>query len=393
MHPIHLCTFLLFVLPRFCAVQAQTIVFGQNNYIEYHIGTLPIVISVPHGGSLNPASIPNRSCNDPVYATDANTVEMALDLRNFLYEKTGCYPHVIICQLRRSKLDANRNLADAACGNPEAVQAWTEFHQFIDTAQTLAESVFPDQVLYLDLHGHGNPTPRTELGYLLYDTELALTDGELNEEPYLSYSSIGELALRNINNLTHSELLRGEAALGTLLAGSGYDAVPSAADPSPGIGSNYYSGGYNTATHTCYAPGNLVNGLQMECPYPGVRDNAANILRFTDSLSNILLRYWSLHKGVDWSDCLTATALEQTPTDSIALFPNPLPRGQMALRLSGSLPDELHFQVFDAGGRATASGNVVQGVLVLDVALPAGPYALLLRNEQGYFHRERFIVE
>jgi len=221
------------VLLTAASAMAQPILFGENNYIEYHVGTLPFVISVPHGGNLNPASIPNRTCNDPVYATDGNTVELALALRDFLFQKTGCYPHLVVCNLRRSKLDANRNLEDAACGHPEAEQAWTEFHRFIDTAQALAEASYPDQVFYLDLHGHGNPIARAELGYLLYDTELALSDGQLNEEPYLSYSSIRELALRNINNLTHAELLRGDFALGTLLANSGYAAVPSAQDPSP----------------------------------------------------------------------------------------------------------------------------------------------------------------
>ncbi|MBI1193958.1 MAG: hypothetical protein GC205_12430 [Bacteroidetes bacterium] len=382
---------------------AQPILYGTNNYIEYHVGTLPFVISVPHGGSLNPAGIPNRTCNDPVYATDANTVEMGLALRNFLYEKTGCYPHLIICQLRRSKLDANRNLEDAACGNAEAEQAWSEFHSFIDTAQTLAEAGFPDHVLYLDLHGHGNPIARTELGYLLYDTELELSDVALNEEPYLSYSSIRGLVLRNTNNLTHAELLRGDFALGTMMAGSGYDAVPSAQDPSPGIGSNYYSGGYNTATHTCYTPGNLANGLQMECPFAGVRDTESNRARFADTLAVVLLRYWSLHKALDLTACSTASGFEEghapghgphtTRGADFLLYPNPLPLGERTLRLNTAVPEGTSFQVFDTGGRAVAAGHIRQGELLLPLALPAGPYATLLVNAKGFRGRASFVVE
>ena len=46
--------------------------------------------------------------------------KLALEIKNKLFELTGCYPHLIISHLKRSKLDPNRNLADGACGNAEA---------------------------------------------------------------------------------------------------------------------------------------------------------------------------------------------------------------------------------------------------------------------------------
>jgi hypothetical protein len=45
--------------------------------VEYQVGTLPIVISVPHGGFRIPTLIPDRTCNDPVTVTDAYTIETA----------------------------------------------------------------------------------------------------------------------------------------------------------------------------------------------------------------------------------------------------------------------------------------------------------------------------
>ena len=51
--------------------------YGTNSYVEYQVGTLPIVISVPHGGFRNPTLIPDRTCNDPVTVTDAYTIETA----------------------------------------------------------------------------------------------------------------------------------------------------------------------------------------------------------------------------------------------------------------------------------------------------------------------------
>lgn len=59
---------------------------------------------------MNPATIPDRICNDPVYATDAYTIETAMKIKAALYIATGCYPHIIICHLDRAKLDCNRNI-------------------------------------------------------------------------------------------------------------------------------------------------------------------------------------------------------------------------------------------------------------------------------------------
>lgn len=86
-------------------INAQTVIYGTNNYIEYQIGTLPIVVSVSHGGNIEPTSIPNRTCNNPVYAVDVYTIETALEIKNKLFELTGCYPHLIISHLKRNKLD------------------------------------------------------------------------------------------------------------------------------------------------------------------------------------------------------------------------------------------------------------------------------------------------
>jgi hypothetical protein len=52
---------------------AQTIVYGSNNYVEYQVGNLPVVIAVSHGGNLEPTSIPDRTCNNAVLVSDAFT--------------------------------------------------------------------------------------------------------------------------------------------------------------------------------------------------------------------------------------------------------------------------------------------------------------------------------
>lgn len=271
--------------------------FSEHNYIEYIPGTLPIIISVPHGGYLEPTSIPDRTCGDAVYTNDANTQELSRDIIESIYATFGCYPHVVINHLHRSKLDANRNLFEGACGNDSAVLAWTDFNRFLDTAVAEVLDAY-GRGFYIDLHGHGHTIQRLELGYLLYTDELQLDDATLNNDPYLSYSSIQFLASDNSGDLTHAELLRGAFAFGTLMAENGYPSVPSQSDPYPATDDPYFSGGYNTAERSSYN-GGFIDGVQIECNMNGIRNSADNRQKFADTLASVLRQYLLLHMFSD----------------------------------------------------------------------------------------------
>jgi len=381
----HLYLVFLFLFVPMLHVDAQETIYGSDRFIEYQAGSLPFVISVPHGGDISPDTIPERTCNDPVYATDAYTRELAEAINQSLYERTGCYPHIIYCHLDRPKLDCNRPLAEGACGNPSAVKAWKEFHAFIDTAQSRAGNDYQGNIFYIDLHGHSNPYQRIELGYLLYDYELEYSDAILNEQKYVNYSSIQNLVAHNRHDYTHAELLRGEHALGTLLGNKGYQAVPSQQMPRPGTNTNYYSGGYNTAHHTSYAYGNEVNGVQMECPYQGLRNNAANRQAFADSLSLILLNYLKTHRKVDLGECATATssAPDQQHSRQINVFPNPCPGDRNFLHIEGTNERKTGYKLFNSLGQMVASGSLKGERLKLPAGLQQGMYLLWLESRQN----------
>ena len=96
------------------------------------------------------------------------------------------------CHLRRTNLDANRDLADAAQGSAAATQAWTEYHAFIESAvRTVAAA--HGRGFCVDLLGHGHPIERLELGYLLDASDLARSDGDL-DGGYGGLSSLSEHA-------------------------------------------------------------------------------------------------------------------------------------------------------------------------------------------------------
>lgn len=298
--------------------------FGTNGYVEYLAGNLPIIVTAPHGGLLSPASIPDRDCAGCTTVNDFNTQELARAFAEAVHERTGCWPHIIFNKLHRRKLDANRDIAEAADGNPDAELAWSEFHIFVETAKNQLLPSF-GKGFYIDLHGHGHAIQRLELGYLLSQTELQLPDNVLDGQAYVKQSSIRHLAGDNALDLTHSELLRGPLSLGSLLAVRGYPATPSLPDPFPDSGEDYFNGGYNTARHSSYLHGSL-DGLQIECNRQGVRDSMHNLLRFADSLSVTLLEYMSLHYfgSVVEMLCPTDTASPYPLMSGVFnIFPNP----------------------------------------------------------------------
>ena len=139
---------------------------------------------------LTPDDIPNRTWGTTV--TDTNTKQLTLAIMNFLDSNYNIKPHVIINNLKRTKLDANRDKAEAAQGDVSAERAFDEYHFYISKAKEKILSQYNDG-LFLDIHGHGqNPDGfydlRTWLGYLLSSSELDQSDEQLDTEFDISES-------------------------------------------------------------------------------------------------------------------------------------------------------------------------------------------------------------
>jgi hypothetical protein len=259
--------------------------FGRNAYVEFRAGTLPIILSAPHGGSLEPAEIPNRTAGTTV--TDAATVELARAVAGALRSTSGREPSLVICRLKRSKVDVNRDIGEGAQGNRHAEQAWNEFHEFLDAARRMAETA-DGRALVVDIHGHGHLKPRVEIGYLLSAADLDRSDADLDAPAWARRSSIRRLAAES--SLAFSALLRGPGSLGGLLDRAGYLSVPSPAAPTPGS-DPYFAGGYITRRHGS-ADGGLASAVQLETPYPGFRDSPASRSHFAAVLADALLTYF-----------------------------------------------------------------------------------------------------
>ena len=279
---------------------AGTTYFGTNEYIEYIAGDLPLIFTAPHGGLLAPESIPVRTqtaCGTGDFATvtDANTQDLARRIRA-VFAETGRHPHIIINRLSRSRLDANRAIGMAACGNADAERAWNEYHDFVAAARAQILDAY-GKGWYTDLHGHGHAVPRLELGYGISASTLRLSDAQLDASASTEDASSIRV-MSELSPISFAEMLRGPQSLGTLFAAAGYPSVPSQDDPAPDADEAYFSGGYNTTRYGCSSSGPIC-GVQIEMHYAGVRDTPENRQAFAEALKAVYDAYLQAHYGID----------------------------------------------------------------------------------------------
>lgn len=302
--------------------RVDSIYQGSNGFVEYFPGNIPLILTATHGGDLRPASIPNRTCAGCVTSADLYTRELALELRESIFRTYGFYPHLVVNRLHRSKLDANREIIEAAQGNPEAEQAWKEFHGFVEQATHQLKTTC-GRGLLIDIHGHGHTIQRLELGYLLSGVTLRTNDDNLNTEPVIQQSSIRYLASKNNLNLPHHALIRGEKSLGSLLEQEGYASVPASGDTAPKSGQDYFSGGYNTEQYGS-ANGGTIDAIQIECNFQGVRDNELSRAVFAERLGGALLQFMQTFYFKPLTTCQTTTSTRELAYAGKAqVVPNP----------------------------------------------------------------------
>lgn len=299
----------LFLLSIFClllkATGTKDILFGHKNYTEYQVGNMNLILSVPHGGSLEPRDIPDReaACWDAKTSScvfshecppgsvqnyekckvstnqDRYTIEVAQALAEEINKiSDGFFPHIIINHLQRFKMDANREKEEACFGIPQAEQAWEEYMGFLTTAKAQMTGG-----LLLDIHGQAHPEWWIELGY-------TLSKASLNSNTFSAASSSIRHLASQLVNVSSKALLAGDRSLGKYIEeqNNSYVCVPSPSHPHPNNGS-YYSGGYITKTFGSRNSG-TVDAIQLELPQwvraPEERH------RFCKALARAVMKFW-----------------------------------------------------------------------------------------------------
>jgi len=266
-------------------------------FLEFAAGSAPLVIVAPHGGSLKPVNIPDRTCATCEVLADANTEDLARLVVEAFARRTGRRPYLALNHLHRIKFDGNRELTEATDGHAILNGVWTTWQDNLDSLSARAARGAGGRGLYIELHGHAHAVARIEIGYLLTAAQLRSTDAVLSGGNAMRQSSIARLVNDRRSGASDVALLRGAPSLGALLFGAGYPAVPSPSDPAPKEADAYFNGGYNTVRHGSLT-GGLTDAVQLECNFAGIRDTAESRAAFADVLAGILEEY--LRKQYGW---------------------------------------------------------------------------------------------
>jgi N-formylglutamate amidohydrolase len=266
-----------------------------DGWIEYQPGNSPLVLIAPHGGTLTPTNIPDRTCAGCETANDLTTQDLARQIADSFAARTGRRPHLVVNRLSRRKFDANREIVEATGGFSGTERAWGYLHAYIDTAKAAIVRT-PGKGLVLDLHGHGHAIARLEVGYLLTATQLRLSDATLTAQNTMNQSSIARMTRDALAGESPVALLNGPNSLGGLLAAAGVPSVPSHLDRAPSAGEEYFSGGYNTQRHGSVASG-TIDAIQIEHNNEGIRDTSTNRGRYAGILATALVRYFDRNYG------------------------------------------------------------------------------------------------
>lgn len=280
-----------------------------------------LVIVAPHGGDLEPTYMTTRTTDDEVYCpedddcvvtSDSYTREIATKIANSVIENYCKVPYLVVNELHRSKMDANRERPEATFDDPIAINAWQNFHDFIQDAQNAIQSQFGTIVnendiegiigILFDVHGYAGYDWDDSDGGKFIQWGYRLSKDTLDQDPSTGHcpvdSDLADSSTRG--SFTHARALpdqslecqvRGPQSLGQRmneLLPMTSDAMCGASLPSfdyqnpKAISSNalycgdddgtchYYSGGFDLEVHERYdwesIRGIHMNTVQAELP-------------------------------------------------------------------------------------------------------------------------------
>lgn len=270
------------------------VLVDKERWVEVIKGDMPLVLSVPHGGSFHDEQIPDRDCPDigrVIKGIDRNTKELAMAMQEHFYKKYKKRPYVVIANLSRRKVDQNREINLATCNDAVGMKAWHSYHDAVTAVLEYTKQY--GQVFFVDVHGHGHKVQRLELGYSLTTKQLTLAYNRKNTEKMPPTSSLGNYLAADGKKDFH-DMLFGQYAFGTLLENNGVRATPSMQDPHPQEGEAFFAGGHITRKFTA-SDFPHVFGVQIELQFKGMRDTDENRKKFAEAFAK---SYWEFIENI-----------------------------------------------------------------------------------------------
>ncbi|MGH8688947.1 MAG: N-formylglutamate amidohydrolase [Burkholderiales bacterium] len=134
-----------------------------DDMVLVHRGTLPIILTAPHGGRLAVPGVPIRNVKDPALiaaskkwggvhdTSDFNTDVLATRIAAGIEKLTGHAPYLVVAKFKRKFIDANRP-AELAYAGPAAAPYYDLYHHTIREFIDEIRQTYPAGLL-LDIHG------------------------------------------------------------------------------------------------------------------------------------------------------------------------------------------------------------------------------------------------
>jgi N-formylglutamate amidohydrolase len=223
---------IFFASPLWAQEQAE-----PQKFLTLWAGTLPIILSAPHGGRQPIPGVQARRGNGVAQFTterDSNTDELAQKIADRLLLKLGSRPFLIVAAFERKYVDANR----PGGGAYESVAAKPYYDTYHDALERACKQVRRDwgRGLLLDIHGQG---AEAETIFRGTDNGKSVTDLE---------GRFGR------------EALTGEKSILGQLEHHGYKIIPALASNDR---ERRYTGGYTTRTYGSHR-GTGIDAMQLE---------------------------------------------------------------------------------------------------------------------------------
>ncbi len=185
-------------------------------------GSLPILLTAPHGGTIRIDGVPDRKTG--ARKRDADTYEIAVGVADRLEKRLGARPYLVAARFHRASVDANRAPEDAY-EDDRAKAAYDGYHAAIAGYVKEIDAKWPGVGLLLDIHG------QAEFDGIHRGTK------------------DGKTAARLVKRLGAGALV-GEEGLFGRLAASGYAVFPPVGKPLGEPGEDpRFNGGYTVRTY------------------------------------------------------------------------------------------------------------------------------------------------
>ena len=136
----------------------QIVTYSETRLVKRHRGTMPVILTSPHGGSESPANVSERTdaatpagC-DFVTSRDNETATITEAVAQTILDLTGLSPYVVIARFHRRFVDANRS-RNCAFNDLDAQPFYDEYHNRVSSYINQIRDQNQSRGFLFDIHG------------------------------------------------------------------------------------------------------------------------------------------------------------------------------------------------------------------------------------------------